>query len=192
VSTETAKVKASGFSSGGSASARRKVGHRRRRGSASFGAAGRLAQRGDRLRVAGGLALEQVGGDAIGRRAVLAEKLRRSGVVVGALAGGQVVVDRRPHDRVGEGERLAGPEDLDPGEAVGGRRRRRGLEARERCRLAQLDVVAQDRHGAREGQRLERKGAQAAQDGAGNGLRAHLGHPAGELAAGGDAIGREL
>jgi len=60
-----------------------------------------------------------VRGDPLGRSAVAGQRRRRGGVPRLPLAGREVLVQRRPHDRVHEPQALGGDEDIRPDKVIG-------------------------------------------------------------------------
>jgi hypothetical protein len=150
------------------------------------------AQVGDGLVVVTRLGVEQVQGDALGRRAVVAELARGAGVSLAELALAELRAHGVEHDRVHERQRPAGLEDVRGGERVGGVPRGGRLEVGVGARGGELDALAE--HGDRLCQRAARRvePAQPREDAAADRARADLVHLAG---GGGDrqhAGGREL
>ena len=116
---------------------------------------------------------QQVRGDPLSRSAVAGQRRRRGGVPRLPLAGREVLVQRRPHDRVHEPQALGGDEDIRPDKIVGRLPGRVLAQVRHASGEPQLAVISE--HGDRSRQLGRRRAecGQPVQDEAAHRGRAH-------------------
>ena len=152
-------------------------------GAAAAGRLGGRPQQRHHLRIAARFAVQQVQRDPLGVGAVAFEQAGRLRVGQGPLARRDGLIDRGPHDRVGELEHRPGRQHVGRAQAVGEPRRIRDVLARERGGVPDRCRAAEDRQRLGQPSRALPELADPPQHGPGDRFRRQVFHPRQRVAA---------